>query len=119
MLAPFLDRLITDNLDERFTSLQALDFLEHMHAELTPGQLAARIPTSACTWTTTEEYDRWHGLPNDFLKQWDSFRAPTPSLYTRALRRLCTTYWGLQFVTFFRQFIRALKFLSWKSTNPR
>lgn len=110
MLAPFLDSLITDNLDRRFTSAQALDFFEKMYEELTPSQLATSVtPRQYIKVWESREYNRWKGLPDEFVRKWGYLRAPIPSMYVRTLRWLCTTYWGIRFVTYVRQTIVALK----------
>ncbi|GJJ07965.1 hypothetical protein Clacol_002172 [Clathrus columnatus] len=99
-LAPFLDRLITDRLELRFTSYEALQFFEEMRAKLTPEQCSVDMPIRSGGYRPwePEKYDRWQGLPDEFLQQWGHFRAPKPSLYTRFLRRLILSVWGEQIV---------------------
>ncbi|GJJ07970.1 hypothetical protein Clacol_002177 [Clathrus columnatus] len=85
-LAPLFDRLITDQLELRFTSYEALRFFEEMCAKLDPKQLSLEAPVdTASAYPPWEpgEYDRWEGLPSDFVQEWEHFKAPIPSIYTK------------------------------------
>ncbi|KIJ23924.1 hypothetical protein M422DRAFT_195345, partial [Sphaerobolus stellatus SS14] len=105
LLAPFLDRLITDKLDERFTSSQVLRFFGQVCMALTPVQLSDPVPPSPphLGYWEPGKYDR---LPGNFVKQWDHCRAPVPSLYTRLLRRVCLSNRGMWRVRAIRRFMR-------------
>ncbi|KIJ39059.1 hypothetical protein M422DRAFT_175776, partial [Sphaerobolus stellatus SS14] len=108
-LAPFLDRLVFDELNSRFTSSEALAFFEGMHMKLTPAELSAKFPPpfqSGPFWQS-ERYNRWYGLPEEFLERWSHFRAPAPSLYTKLLRRICLTHWGVRCVCAIRRIMRS------------
>ncbi|KIJ23923.1 hypothetical protein M422DRAFT_56635 [Sphaerobolus stellatus SS14] len=107
-LAPFLDRLITDKLDERLTSSKALSFFEKMYMELTPVQLAAPFPPFPEVYIPwqPDKYDRWHELSETFVAKWGHFRAPLPSVYTKFLRRICLTLWGKRCVWVIRPSMR-------------
>ncbi|KIJ39021.1 hypothetical protein M422DRAFT_175689, partial [Sphaerobolus stellatus SS14] len=106
LLAPFLDRLITDKLDEGFTSSQALRFFEPMCMALTPAELSDPVPPDLGYWEPGK-YDRWHGLSGDFVKQWGHCRAPVPSFYTRLLRNIYLSNWGMWCVKAIRHFVRS------------
>ncbi|GJJ07962.1 hypothetical protein Clacol_002169 [Clathrus columnatus] len=110
-LAPFLDRLITDRLELRLTAKEALEFFEEMHAKLTPEQLAVEAPVYTLhgypPWQP-EKYDRWEGLPDEFIAEWGHFRAPKPSFGTKLLRWFCRRLWGERIVINIRRFVRLL-----------
>jgi len=99
MLAPLLDKMVTWNIKERFTASEALGFFEDMYPQLTLQQLESRPPPdfdetrgyTNCRWTV---YDRWKGLPEDFVRQWSSFRIPKPPFMMRLLRWVCGYQWG-------------------------
>ncbi|GJJ07951.1 hypothetical protein Clacol_002158 [Clathrus columnatus] len=110
-LAPFLDRLITDRLELRLTAKEALAFFEEMHAKLTPEQLAVKAPIYTLhgypPWQP-DKYDRWKGLPDEFIAEWGHFKAPKPSLGTKLLRWFCHRLWGERIVINIRRFVRFL-----------
>lgn len=86
LLAPFLDRMITRDMEKRFTAPQARSFLEMLRSSLSVTQLNSVIPRA--TPRSAEKYNRWIGLPEDFIREWSSYReAPTP-WWVRALRRI-------------------------------
>ncbi|GJJ07973.1 hypothetical protein Clacol_002180 [Clathrus columnatus] len=111
VLAPFLDRLITDRLELRFTAKEALQFFEKMHATLTPEQLSLEAPIYTLPgyphWEP-EKYNRWEGLPDEFVQEWARFRAPIPSFHTKLLRRICRTNLGGALVVYIRRFFKFL-----------
>ena len=97
MLAPLLDKMVTWNIEERFTASEALRFFEDMYPQLTLEQLESRPPEVYGTMAFVEGWnvrDRWKDLPEDFVRRWSSFRTPKPPLMTRLLRRVCGYQWG-------------------------
>ncbi|KAF8510408.1 kinase-like domain-containing protein, partial [Hysterangium stoloniferum] len=107
-LAPLMDRLITRTLTERFTASEAVQFFESMQMNVTSEQLATQAPPRLYLGWQSENYDRWAGLPADFVKEWSSYRAPPPSLGTRLLQKIFVFYWpwGCRFLRMLRRVAR-------------
>ncbi|KAF9003278.1 kinase-like domain-containing protein [Cyathus striatus] len=89
MLAPLLDKMVTRNIQDRFTACQALQFLEEMRAELTEQQLAAPIDMTVHN-ENYEVYDRWMGLSAEFTARWTEYREPPMPRSTKILRAVCS-----------------------------
>ncbi|KAF9011294.1 kinase-like domain-containing protein [Cyathus striatus] len=96
MLAPLIDKMVTRNIQNRFTASQALQFLEDMRAELTEEQLSASSNDTRIYIEDYEDYDRWAGLPADFVEKWVDYREPPLPLSTRFLRVVCASHPWLQ-----------------------
>ncbi|KAF9011291.1 hypothetical protein BDQ17DRAFT_1420683 [Cyathus striatus] len=88
MLAPLLDKMISRNVRSLFTASQALQFFEDMYTELTEEQLLAPI-NMRVQIENYEEYDRWAGLPADFVKTWAAYREPPVPRLTKIIRAIC------------------------------
>ncbi|KAF8481432.1 kinase-like domain-containing protein [Gautieria morchelliformis] len=112
MFAPLMDRMTTRDLSRRLTASQALDFLESFASELTQEQL--QLP--ALPWNPRnphyEDYDRWEGLPDKFMKDWGHFREPKPSFQIILVRQICDYAWGYKLVRWLRRIHRF-----WKSSH--
>ncbi|KAF8526725.1 kinase-like domain-containing protein, partial [Gautieria morchelliformis] len=76
MFAPLMDRMTTRDISRRFTASQALEFLESFASELTLEQLEFPAPPWKPGQPPYDKYDRWAGLPETFIKDWDNFREP-------------------------------------------
>jgi hypothetical protein len=109
MFAPLLDRMTTRDISRRFTATQALEFLESFTSELTQEQLQDPAPPEKLFEHTYENYDRWTGLPDTFIKEWGHFREPRLTFQIRLLRRICDHDWGYKVVQWIRHIIRFSK----------
>lgn len=101
MLAPLLDSMITRDLSRRFTAAEALRFFKDMREGLTPTQLKA--PVDGEVDLLPEDYDRWAGLPKEFVQRWSSFREPPVPRSTKILRAICKHEIGYRFVQHIRR----------------
>ncbi|KAF7760597.1 hypothetical protein Agabi119p4_11273 [Agaricus bisporus var. burnettii] len=84
MLAPFLDRMVTRNIPLRFNAAQALQFFEAILPEVSEEVLNSVYHEKAKA--SDYEWDRWEGLPPDFIKKWESHREPPVPFSTTVLR---------------------------------
>ncbi|KAF7760601.1 hypothetical protein Agabi119p4_11277 [Agaricus bisporus var. burnettii] len=84
MLAPFLDRMVTRNIPLRFNAAEALQFFEAMLPEIPENVLNAVYHEK--TKASDYEWDRWEGLPPDFIKKWEAYREPPVPFSTTVLR---------------------------------
>jgi hypothetical protein len=89
MLAPLLDRMVTQDVSQRFTASEALDFLEKFYYALPLDKLHAAVaePDSP---DIPHNVDRWKGLPDEFVRTWSHHRALGPSWSVRVLRFICS-----------------------------
>ncbi|KAF8526663.1 kinase-like domain-containing protein [Hysterangium stoloniferum] len=121
LLAPLFDRMITSKLEERFTATEALAFLENLQSQLTPEQLnseAPKVDHDCCVGPWDPDLSaRWSELPADFVREWSSYRAPSPSLWTRILRMTVSFSWGFYANQAVRRFIRLI-YRSWDFMLP-
>lgn len=104
MLAPLLDKMVTRDVESRFTAEDALSFLRDRRAEMDDIQLM-REPEefrNEMLSNDYETYDRWEGLPPDFVLRWSHFREPKLPYWTKALRWLCSFPWIENAVRFLR-----------------
>ena len=107
MLAPLLDGMLTPDIKKRFTAAEALSFLETLLSQLDSKTLAQQpIAQSLVAW---KHWDRWEGLPDEFVRQWDAYRIPQPSFQTRLLRKVCEYELGWLLVAFLRKMVRRLR----------
>ncbi|KAF7760335.1 hypothetical protein Agabi119p4_11011 [Agaricus bisporus var. burnettii] len=86
MLAPFLDRMVTRNIPLRFNAAQALQFFEAFLPEISEEVLDSVYYEK--TKASDYEWDRWEGLPPDFIKKWEAYREPPVPFSTTVLRWL-------------------------------
>ncbi|KAF8503080.1 kinase-like domain-containing protein [Gautieria morchelliformis] len=112
MFAPLMDRMTTRDLSRRLTASQALDFLESFASELTQEQLQLPAPPRETSNLQYEDYDRWEGLPDKFMKDWGHFREPKPSFQIILVRQICDYAWGYKLVQWLRRIHRF-----WKSSH--
>ncbi|KAK7676329.1 hypothetical protein QCA50_020712 [Cerrena zonata] len=71
-LAPFLDKMITPDVSSRYTASQALNAFTELVKELDGSILLSEsvpLPISPAT-QTWQSYDRWAGLPEDFVRKY-------------------------------------------------
>ncbi|KAK7676324.1 hypothetical protein QCA50_020707 [Cerrena zonata] len=74
-LAPFLDHLITPDIADRYTAAQALDAFIELKGSLNPYFLSSTPPPPPMTLGDAwQDYDRWKGLPDDFVKKYTPVR---------------------------------------------
>lgn len=107
MLAPLLDGMLTPDIKKRFTAAEALSFLETFRSQLDSETLAQQpIAQSLVLW---KYWDRWKGLPNEFVRQWDAYRIPQSSFRTRFLRKVCEYELGWLLIGFLRKMVRRLR----------
>lgn len=115
LIVPFVDRMITGNLEERFTASEALKFVEDCilggSAELLNQPLERWDGTQTIPWDP-DYYDKWVDLPADFVTKWGMYKAPKSSYRDLVLRRICTRVrGGYQVVKFIRSIYRFLRHL--------
>ncbi|XP_006455020.1 hypothetical protein AGABI2DRAFT_180241 [Agaricus bisporus var. bisporus H97] len=84
MLAPFLDRMVTRNIPLRFNASEALQFFEAILPEIPESVMNAVYHEK--TKASDYEWDRWEGLPPDFIKKWEEYREPPVPFSTTVLR---------------------------------
>ncbi|XP_006457401.1 hypothetical protein AGABI2DRAFT_123271 [Agaricus bisporus var. bisporus H97] len=84
MLAPFLDRMVTRNIPLRSNASQALQFFEAILPEIPETVINAVYHEK--TKASDYEWDRWEGLPPDFIKKWEDYREPPVPFSTSVLR---------------------------------
>ena len=110
MLAPFLDGMVTPDIEARFTAAEALAFLENFRRQRDAKVLAQRpIQRPNADYVPYDHWDRWAGLPGDFVREWSAYRIPPPSYRLRLLRMICEYVYGWHAVTFFRKLARRIK----------
>lgn len=109
-LAPFLDRMITRDIAKRFTAREALNFLEEFSSQLSSSQ--RHEEPSPPSYLNPETYDRWAGLPEDFIQQWSLYREPKLPQTTKILRLICDYEWGRATVMWVRRVCMAFSRLS-------
>lgn len=90
LLAPLLDKMVTRDINNRFTAEEALQFVERILIEAEPAQLSVvERPNPFRGIFTYETYDRWQGLPIDFQRGLAAYREPVGvPLISRALRAI-------------------------------
>ena len=69
LLAPFLDRMITPDITQRFTAPQALSVLTEIASMLDQDLLLTKPPRFIIPMNVWQRIDRWYGLPEDFVKK--------------------------------------------------
>ncbi|XP_006455018.1 hypothetical protein AGABI2DRAFT_120971 [Agaricus bisporus var. bisporus H97] len=84
MLAPFLDRMVTRNISLRFNAAQALQFFEAFLPEISEEVLDSVYYEK--TKASDYEWNRWEGLPPNFIKKWEDYREPPVPFSTTVLR---------------------------------
>lgn len=104
MLAPLMDGMIIRDIKARVTAAEALAFLESFRTNLGPEVLARQpIEASNTLWSC---WDRWAGLPKDFVDQWSADRDPPPTYSFRLLQKICEYDLGWRTVTRLREVAR-------------
>jgi hypothetical protein len=97
--------------------LTSLDFIDRLPALATKllqsvelKQLAAYAPKSSAEdlHMPYDEYNRWAGLPEDFVSCWGYRCEPTILKVTKLLRLICQYQWGSRIVRFVRRTIDTL-----------
>lgn len=100
LLAPFLDRMVTKNLQRRFTAAEGLRFVERIILESKESQLSTseyRDPEYGLF--TFETYDRWKSLPADFQMKWSAYREPVGIPFSsKILRAIVASVWLPEFL---------------------
>ncbi|KIY46505.1 hypothetical protein FISHEDRAFT_75531 [Fistulina hepatica ATCC 64428] len=111
MLAPLIDSMVTDDLSRRFTASEALQFFEQTVDSVPVENLDVRVcyplPFEGSVRYLSPElvyWDRWVGLPPDFVAKWSAYRVQKPNVLTRMLRWFCSlnarTFFMVQSVRF-------------------
>lgn len=93
MLAPLFNKMITRDVANRFTAHQALVFFEDFRFGMLPLQLNAKLPPAPAIRVNAEKYDRWEGLPQDFIQKWASYREPPIPWLTNSYVEFVSTTW--------------------------
>lgn len=133
MLAPLLDRMITRDKYKRFTAPEAFRFFQDMSSkpDVARGhgmdvRLDDLVGFAPANREHYEDYDRWEGLPESFVDEYDpEYREPPLSWRIRVLRSVCRSPVGFWFVLMIRRVVDAMRFLfgyltrSHKSSRPR
>ena len=87
--------MITRDLSRRFTAPEALGFLESFASDLTQEQLQLPEPSQEVpNRVTYEQFDRWKGFTEEFIRNWGHFCEPKLSFQIRLLREICSYPWG-------------------------
>ncbi|CAK5265989.1 unnamed protein product [Mycena citricolor] len=88
ILAPLFDGMLHWHVPSRLTAPQALELFRSLRAEYSDLD-SKPLPAIQDRFIHVSEYDRWAGLPDDFVRRWGHLRTP-PVPWTRAfLRRIC------------------------------
>ncbi|PFH49990.1 hypothetical protein AMATHDRAFT_146278, partial [Amanita thiersii Skay4041] len=107
LLAPLIDKMVTLDIDRRFTASQALEFFLRLRSEMSEEELKKRIPRDRPDVTAGwDEFRRWDSLPCGFIQRWAAYREPRPSLPRRLLRAFCRHHWGWNTVHYIRLILR-------------
>ena len=85
MLAPFFDRMLTHDLNNRFTAEGALEFFQNEYSKLTAQQLNSRAYPS---YKRDLGFNCWDHIPPDLAKKWACHRTPPVPLSYIILRWL-------------------------------
>jgi hypothetical protein len=88
MLAPFLDRMVTRDISLRFNATEALEFFEMILPGVPDNVMDLVYPEKSVA--SDYEWDRWQGLPVDFIKEWEGYREPPLHFSTSVLRWICS-----------------------------
>ncbi|CAL1698396.1 unnamed protein product [Somion occarium] len=77
-LAPFLDGMITPDISTRYTAAEALEAFIQLKDSFDPTYLSnTRAPAPPTLGTYIwQSYDRWAGLPEEFVREHTAKRAP-------------------------------------------
>jgi len=70
LLAPFLDRMATNDVANRFTASEALSFCRFIRSSLTPQELDSELRVRTELTEEERRARRWESLPEDFVKKW-------------------------------------------------
>lgn len=106
MLAPLIDGMVTRNINARFTAAEALAFLESFRAHLDAHVLSHQpIKPQNEDWG---KFDRWAGLPAEFVDRWSVYRDPPVTFSFRLLHKICGYEFGWRAITAFRKVARHL-----------
>ncbi|CAK5264817.1 unnamed protein product, partial [Mycena citricolor] len=94
ILAPVIDGLVHWHPPSRLTAAAALDLLRTLKAEYGPGIVNLAAPTFQSMGydelPLLEEFDRWKGLPEEFIARWKHLRTPPVPFHRRLLHFLCS-----------------------------
>jgi hypothetical protein len=88
MLAPFLDRMTTRNIPLRFSASEALQFFENFVPGI-PDEVKD-LGFQRGSKVLYDQWDRWEGLPPDFIEKWKEYREPPIPYSTSVLRWICS-----------------------------
>jgi hypothetical protein len=88
MLAPFLDRMTTRNIPLRFSASEALQFFEKFVPDIPKNVMGLQFQRGSKV--LYDNWDRWEGLPYDFIEKWKDFREPPIPYSTSVLRWICS-----------------------------
>ncbi|KAF9003012.1 hypothetical protein BDQ17DRAFT_1280113 [Cyathus striatus] len=110
MLAPLIDKMLARNIRNRFTASEALQFFEEMRTGLTEEQLMTDISYIPRRYGVYyESYDRWAGLPEEFVKGWSKYREPPLPRSTVILRSICEISCMYSLVAGIRRLMHSIK----------
>lgn len=114
LLAPLIARMITPNIDKRFTAKEALAFAQTILPTISTLGEIKRAPLVGRYFYT---FDLWEGLPQSFVSEWASYREDLLSWSMRLKNWLfydtskgwyCTYYFRymLSILTYIPRFVR-------------
>jgi len=83
MLVSLMNGMVTRLINARFTAAEALAFLESFPAHQDAHVLSHPVKPQSGDWRT---FDRWAGLPADFVDWWSAHRDP-PITFSFSLYR--------------------------------
>ena len=105
LVAPLLEHMIADDMERRFTAVEALQFCDDIKLRATEEDLTTPIPRS----TSVRPLEvPWKLLPPDFVAQWSHWRNAPPSYQKRLIRWVDAFDWGHAIIQLFRQAFRFL-----------
>jgi hypothetical protein len=83
--------MVTRNIPLRFNAMEALQFFEAILPEIPENVM--NLVYSEKSVVSDYEWDRWEGLPTDFIKKWESYKEPPLPFSTSVLRWICSFYY--------------------------
>lgn len=82
--------MTTHIVSDRFTAAEALGFVNYIASSSSLDDLEATIRPCAMDLKKFRDLSPyWKLLPRQFVSQWQHYRQPPATLFTRLLRRLC------------------------------
>jgi hypothetical protein len=80
--------MVTRDIPRRFKAAEALQFFEAILTEIPESVTSLRYVEKSIA--SDYEWDRWEGLPADFIQKWEAYREPPVPYSTSVLRWICS-----------------------------